>query len=177
MNNVFHGITLIKFSKLHADVLVYSSYKTKETYRSPLIHSITFTRYIHQPTSEESWLWKKRFDILLIIILKPVSLMESLDSTLETKRPAAALSLLSQQKKQQQVVASPDGKKSTCISFLWEESNYTCKRFWKYKNLIVNFSFLKRARQTFKVSRRLISFNLQRGGGGGGWSNFCLWSV
>ena len=94
--------------------------------------------------------------------------MESLDSTLETKRPAAALSLLSQQKKQQQVVASPDGKKSTCISFLWEESNYTCKRFWKYKNLILNFSFLKRARQTFKVSRRLISFNLQRGGGGGG---------
>ena len=90
--------------------------------------------------------------------------MESLDSTLETKRPAAALSLLSQQKKQQQVVASPDGKKSTCISFLWEESNYTCKRFWKYKNLIVTFSFLKRARQTFKVSRRLISFNLQRGG-------------
>ena len=52
-------------------------------------------------------------------ILKPVSLMESLDSTLETKRPAAALSLLSQQKQQQQVVASPDGKKSTCISFLW----------------------------------------------------------
>ena len=92
--------------------------------------------------------------------------MESLDSTLETKRPAAALSLLSQQKKQQ-VVASPDGKKSTCISFLWEESNYTCKRFWKYKNVIVNFSFLKRARQTFKVSRRLISFNLQRVGGGG----------
>lgn len=90
--------------------------------------------------------------------------MESLDSTLETKRPAAALSLLSQQKKQQQVVASPDGKKSTCISFLWEESNYTCKRFWKYKNLIVNFSFLKRARQTFKVSRRLISINLQGGG-------------
>lgn len=42
MNNVFHGITLIKFSKLHADVLVYSSYKTKETYRSPLIHSIAF---------------------------------------------------------------------------------------------------------------------------------------
>lgn len=102
--------------------------------------------------------------------------MESLDSTLETKRPAAALSLLSQQKKQQQVVASPDGKKSTCISFLWEESNYTCKRFWKYKNLVVNFSFLKRARQTFKVSRRLISFNLQRGGGGG-WSNFCLGGV
>ena len=103
--------------------------------------------------------------------------MESLDSTLETKRPAAAISLLSQQKKQQQVVASPDGKKSTCISFLWEESNYTCKRSWKYKNLIVNFSFLKRARQTFKVSRRLISFNLQRGGGGGGWSNYCLWGV
>ena len=45
--------------------------------------------------------------------------MESLDSTLETKRPAAALSLLSQQKKQQQVVASPDGKKSAWILFLW----------------------------------------------------------
>ena len=46
--------------------------------------------------------------------------MESLDSTLETKRPAAALSLLSHQKKQQQVVASgPDGKKSAWISFLW----------------------------------------------------------
>ena len=45
--------------------------------------------------------------------------MESLDSTLETKRPAAALSLLSQQKKQQQVVTSPDGKKSAWISFLW----------------------------------------------------------
>ena len=47
MNNVFHGITLIKFSKLHADVLVYSSYKTKETYRCPVIHSIAFRRYIH----------------------------------------------------------------------------------------------------------------------------------
>ena len=29
MNNVFHDITSIKFSKLHADVRDYSSYKIK----------------------------------------------------------------------------------------------------------------------------------------------------
>jgi len=39
-------------------------------------------------------------------LLSKVSLMESLDSTLETKRPAAALSLLSQQKKPQAVASS-----------------------------------------------------------------------
>ena len=44
------------------------------------------------------------------------------------------------------------------------KSSYSCKRFWKYKNLIVNFSFSKRACQTFKVSRRLISFNFCLGG-------------
>lgn len=32
------------------------------------------------------------------------------------------------------------------------KSVYTCKSFWKYKNLILKFSFLKRARQTFKES-------------------------
>lgn len=56
------------------------------------------------------------------------------------------------------------------------KSNYTCKSFWKYKNLILKFSFLKRARQTFKASRRLISFNL-REEGGEGWGNFCLGGV
>ena len=59
--------------------------------------------------------------------------MESLDSTLETKRPAAALSLLSQQKKQQQVVASPDGKKSAWISFLWESQFTLVKVFGNIK--------------------------------------------
>ena len=43
------------------------------------------------------------------VFLNSVSLMESLDSTLETKRPAAALSLLSQQKKPQ-AVASSEGQ-------------------------------------------------------------------
>ena len=44
-----------------------------------------------------------------------VSLMESLDSTLENKRPAAALDLLSQQKKQQAAISS-EGQYPTSIS-------------------------------------------------------------
>ena len=55
------------------------------------------------------------------------------------------------------------------------KSIYTCKRFWKYKNLILKFSFLKRARQTFKAS-----YFIQLAGGGGvgkGWGNFCLGDV
>ena len=43
--------------------------------------------------------------------------MESLDSTLETKRPAAARNLLSQQKKPQ-VAISSEGQYQTSISAL-----------------------------------------------------------
>ena len=43
--------------------------------------------------------------------------MESLDSTLETKRPAAALNLLSQQRKPQ-VAISSEGQYQTSISLL-----------------------------------------------------------
>ena len=41
-----------------------------------------------------------------LVRINLVSLMESLDSTLETKRPAAALNLLSQQKKPQVAISS-----------------------------------------------------------------------
>ena len=49
-----------------------------------------------------SWPSLKLFSTLFFL----VSLMESLDSTLETKRPAAALNLLSQQNKPQVGVSS-----------------------------------------------------------------------
>ena len=41
-----------------------------------------------------------------VYVFNLVSLMESLDSTLENKRPAAALNLLSQQKKPQVAISS-----------------------------------------------------------------------
>ena len=46
------------------------------------------------------------FNILTNNVFHVVSLMESLDSTLENKRPAAALNLLSEQKKPQLAIPS-----------------------------------------------------------------------
>ena len=46
------------------------------------------------------------FNVLTNNVFHVVSLMESLDSTLENKRPAAALNLLSEQKKPQLAIPS-----------------------------------------------------------------------
>lgn len=58
-----------------------------------------------------------------------VSLMESLDSTLETKRPAAALNLLSQQKKPQ-VAVSSEGQYWTGISI------FTLKNYFPVGDMV-----------------------------------------